>query len=73
MKTLSSLIRKMQIAFGTAALTLLLVGAMSYYGLVQSSESNLWARHTHEVLESIQSLRFDPASIGSSVKLPQRR
>jgi PAS domain S-box-containing protein len=56
----------MQIAFGTAIITLLMVGAMSYYGLVQSSECNRWARHTHEVLESIQSLRFDLESIGSS-------
>jgi PAS domain S-box-containing protein len=66
MKTISSLNRKMKIALGTAMFTLLVVGAMSYHEMVLSSESNRWARHTHEVLASIQGLRFDLEAIGSS-------
>jgi PAS domain S-box-containing protein len=53
-KSLSS--RKMELAFGSAVLALLVVGAVSYRGLVESTESDRWVRHTHEVLESLQDL-----------------
>ena len=56
MKTKSPLNRKVQFAFGSAILTLLVVGAISYWGLVESGESDRWVRHTHEVLENLQDL-----------------
>jgi PAS domain S-box-containing protein len=56
MKTKSPMRGKLQLAFGSAVLALLLVGAVSYRSLVESRESNLWVRHTHEVLESLQDL-----------------
>ena len=50
--------RRMQVAFGSAILTLLVVGAVSYRGIVASSESDRWVRHTHEVLENLHQLAF---------------
>ena len=47
--------RKLQLAFGSAILALLLVDAMSYRGMIVSTESDRWVRHTHEVLENLQS------------------
>ena len=37
-------------------LALLAVGAVSYRSMVESTESDLWMRHTHEVLENLQDL-----------------
>jgi diguanylate cyclase (GGDEF)-like protein/PAS domain S-box-containing protein len=53
--------RKVQLAFGSVILsllvvTLLLLGALSYHGMVVSRESDRWVRHTHEVLEHLQDL-----------------
>src|SRR5450432_229244 len=48
--------RKVQFAFVSAILVLLMVGAISYRGIVVSNESDLWVRHTHEVLESLRDL-----------------
>jgi len=56
MKAKSSLGRKLQLAFGSAVLALLVMGAISYRSLVESSESDLWVRHTREVLEKLQDL-----------------
>jgi PAS domain S-box-containing protein len=58
--------RKVQLAFGSAIVILLAVGAVSYSGVVQSSESDRWVRHTHEVLENLQNLVADMESIESS-------
>ena len=63
---MSSLNWKIQLAFGTAVFTLLVVGAVSYRVMVESGENGRWVRHTHEALESIHDLRFDMESIGSS-------
>jgi PAS domain S-box-containing protein len=60
--------RRVRIAFGSAILTLLVVGAMSYRGMVVSGESDRWVRHTHEVLESLQDLHFALESVESSVR-----
>jgi PAS domain S-box-containing protein len=49
--------RKMQIAFGSAILTLLLVGALSYRSIVLSNESDRWVRHTHIVIENLKDLQ----------------
>ena len=38
-------------------MALFVVGCVSYRGLVVSSESDRWVRHTHEVLENLQDLR----------------
>src|ERR1700730_13554604 len=54
MKTKSLLNWKAQLAFGSAILTLLAVGAISYRSMVASTESDRWVRHTHEVLEKLQ-------------------
>jgi PAS domain S-box-containing protein len=56
MKTKSIVRDKLQLAFGSAILALLVVGAVSYRSMVESRESDQWVRHTHEVLESVQDL-----------------
>jgi len=66
MKTTPRLNRSVPFAFGSAILTLLVVGAVSYRGIVASSESDRWVRHTHEVLESLADLRTATRSIESS-------
>src|ERR1700683_4121932 len=48
--------RKVQLAFGSAVLTLLVAGGVSYRAIAVSSESNRWVRHTHEVLETLEDL-----------------
>jgi hypothetical protein len=44
-----SVIGKVNIAFGSAILTLIVVGAMSYRALLLSGTSARWVRHTLEV------------------------
>ena len=66
MKTAFQLNRKVQLAFASAILTLLLVGAVSYCSVIASSESDRWVRHSHEVLASLQDLLFAMRSIESS-------
>jgi PAS domain S-box-containing protein len=56
MKTKSPLSHKVQLALGCAILTLIVVGAISYRGMVVSRESDQWVRHTHEVLEHLEDL-----------------
>jgi CHASE3 domain sensor protein len=56
MKTKSILNRRVQLALGAAILASLVVGAISYRSMVAASESDLWVRHTHEVLETLQNL-----------------
>jgi PAS domain S-box-containing protein len=68
MKTKSPLNWKVQLAFGSAFLTLLVVGAISYRGMVGSSESDRWVRHTHEVLENLQDLLSAAQGIESSYR-----
>ena len=66
MKTNSLLNRKVQLAFGSAIAILLIVGALSYRGMVVFSESDRLVRNTHEVLENLQELLFAMESIESS-------
>lgn len=68
MNTKSPLSRKVQLAFGTAVLALLVVGAISYRGIVMSSESDRWVRHTHEVLEKLQDLLSAMQGVESSYR-----
>ena len=66
MRPKPSLNRKMRLAFASAMLTLLFVGAISYREMVVSRDSARWVSHTHEVLESIHDLLFAVESIGSN-------
>src|ERR1700688_615510 len=68
MNTKYLLNRKMQLAFGSAILALLVVGAISYRGMVLSSESDRWVRHTHEVLENLQDLLLAMGDIKSNYR-----
>jgi diguanylate cyclase (GGDEF)-like protein/PAS domain S-box-containing protein len=56
----------MQLAFGSAMLTLLVVGAISYHEMVVSRDSARCVSHSHEVLESVHDLVFAVESIGSN-------
>src|SRR5579863_8477023 len=60
--------RKVHLAFGSAILTLLIVGTVSYRGMKVSSESAKWVRHTHEVLENLQDLLLAMESVESSYR-----
>jgi PAS domain S-box-containing protein len=59
---------RMQLALGCAILALVVVGAVSYRGIVVSSESDRWVRHTHEVLDQLHDLQFAMQSIESSYR-----
>jgi PAS domain S-box-containing protein len=65
---MSKLTRKIQFAFGSAILILLVVGAISYRSIVGSSENERWLRHTHQVLESLQYLRSAMSGMESSYR-----
>ena len=49
-------------------LTLLVVGGISYRGMVVSRESDRWVRHTHEVLENLQELLSEVQDVESSYR-----
>ena len=54
--------------FGTAILTLLVMGAISYQTRVLSNESERWVEHTHEVLENLQDLQLAMGTVKSSYR-----
>ncbi|MGA6954990.1 MAG: PAS domain S-box protein [Candidatus Acidiferrales bacterium] len=56
MKMKSRLSSNVQLAFGAALVAVLIVGAISYHSVTESSASDRWVRHTHEVLENLQDL-----------------
>ena len=58
--------RKAQLAFGAAFVTLLLVAIVSYRGISVSRESDALVRHSHEVLQSLETLLFANATIESN-------
>jgi PAS domain S-box-containing protein len=68
MTTISRLNWKVQLAFWSAISTLVLVGAVSYRGIVASSDSERWVSHTHEVLENLQDLVSAMVSAESSYR-----
>jgi PAS domain S-box-containing protein len=68
MKTKSLFGREAQLAFGAALLALLVVGAISYRGVVVSGESDRWVRHTHETFEQLQDLLSAMQSVESSYR-----
>jgi CHASE3 domain sensor protein len=53
MKVSYPLSQKVQLAFLSAVLTLLVVGVISYRGIIVAAESARWVQHTHEVLENL--------------------
>ena len=57
---------KVQLAFGSAILALLVVGAISFRVVVVSNDSRQWVQHTHEVHEKLQDLLLAMANIESS-------
>jgi PAS domain S-box-containing protein len=67
-KTKSLTNRNIRLAFGSAILTLLVVGAVSYRAMVVSSESDRWVQHTHEVLENLQGLLLATENTESSYR-----
>jgi PAS domain S-box-containing protein len=58
--------RKVQFAFGVAISALLVVGLISYRGMVVSSESQLWVQHTQRVLNQLTNLLLSIENIESS-------
>jgi diguanylate cyclase (GGDEF)-like protein/PAS domain S-box-containing protein len=68
MKTNPLFNRKLQLAFGSAILALLVVDAMSYRGMIVATESDRWVRHTHEVLENLHSSLSEMQSVESSYR-----
>ena len=58
--------RKVQLAFASAVVVLLVVGRCSYRTILMSDESDRWVRHTHEVLETLHNFAADMARIESS-------
>src|SRR5580692_3110155 len=68
MQTQSMSNRTVQAAFGTAIAVLLIVGAISYRGIAVSGASDMWVRHTHEVIENLQNLRLEMERVESSCR-----
>jgi diguanylate cyclase (GGDEF)-like protein/PAS domain S-box-containing protein len=64
----SLLNRNVRLAFGSAILALLVVGAFSYRSMVASRESDLWVRHTYEVIERVEELRASMQTLESSAR-----
>src|ERR1700728_3952889 len=68
MKTQPASSRKTQLAFGSAILALVMVGAISLRGIAVSHQSEEWVRHTHEVLEHLQSLLIAMQGVETSAR-----
>ena len=62
------LIRKIQLAFGSAILALLAAGAISYRGTIISGDSGRRVQHTHEVLENLKELLNAMRAVESSCR-----
>jgi CHASE3 domain sensor protein len=59
---------KVQLAFGSVILTLLVVRAIFHRGMGASSESDRWVRHTNEVFENLRDIPCELGSIESSYR-----
>src|ERR1700722_12555482 len=66
MKNKLFLNRKVQLAFGSALLTLFAMGLISYRGMIMSSESDQMVRRSHQVLENLQDFLLAMERIESS-------
>jgi hypothetical protein len=58
MKSKSFSDRKVQIALGSAILCLFVVSLVSFRSMAISNKSEVWVRHTHRVLETLQRSDF---------------
>jgi len=61
-------ISRVQLAFGSAILTFVVLGAISYRAVSLSGESDGWVRHTHETLEALQGLLLAMEDIEASYR-----
>jgi PAS domain S-box-containing protein len=68
MKTKSQLSRQVLLAFVSAVLAWLIMAAVSYRGMLVSTESDRWVRHTQQVLENLQGLTSAIQSSESSYR-----
>ncbi len=68
MTTKFLLSRSVQLAFGSAILALLIVGAISYRAIVVSSGGDRWLRHSHEVLEQLHDLQSSMEGVESGYR-----
>jgi CHASE3 domain sensor protein len=68
MKSKSFSDRKVQIALGSAILCLIVVSVGSFRGMVVSEESEVWVRHTHMVIGTLQDLLFAAGGIDSNAR-----
>jgi PAS domain S-box-containing protein len=66
MKTKYVLNQKVRLAFGSAVLTLVVVGVLSYRGVVVTSESDQWVSHSHAVLANLRDLLSAMGTVESS-------
>ncbi len=57
--------RTVHLAFATAVLVLLVVGAISYRAMGISQEGDRWVRRSHQVIENVHALVFATESIKS--------
>lgn len=62
------MISKVQLAFGSAILTFVVLGAISFRAVSLSGESDGWVRHTHETLEALQGLLIAMEDIEASYR-----
>jgi PAS domain S-box-containing protein len=68
MKTKSVMRGKLQLAFGSAILVLLVVGGIAFRTAAVAGESDRWVRHTQEVLENIADLLSTMQNLESSAR-----
>ena len=68
MKAAVRLNRRMRVAFGSAILALLVMGAISFRAIRASLESYQWVQHTREVLETLSDLELSIATVESSAR-----
>jgi diguanylate cyclase (GGDEF)-like protein/PAS domain S-box-containing protein len=66
MKIRSPVNRKVQFAFGSAILALLVMGTVSYRAIIVSNESDQWVKHTYQVLANLNNLLASLQSIQGS-------
>jgi len=60
--------RKIELTLGVAIVCLVVVTIVSFRGMAISGESELWVRHTHKVLETLQDLAVAETGVDSSIR-----
>jgi signal transduction histidine kinase len=59
---------KLTAGFGTAFVTLVLVGSLAYRSILRGEEDRQWVMHTHEVLETLDDVLTNLLDVESSVR-----